>query len=47
LPVVAAIPVITTRAERQALRRRRFATSVGTAVVLVGALTFLFVRYGL
>ena len=47
LPVVAAIPVIRTQAERRALRRKRFATSVATAVVLLGAVTFLFVRYGL
>ena len=47
LPVVAAIPVIRTQAERRQLRRRRFATSVATAVVLLGAVTFLFVRYGL
>ena len=47
LPVVAAIPVIRTQAERRQLRRRRFATSVATAVVFLGAVTFLFVRYGL
>ena len=47
LPVVAAIPIIHTQAERRQLRRRRFATSVATAVVLLGAVTFLFVKYGL
>lgn len=47
LPVVAAIPVIRTQAERRKLRRRRFATSMATAVVLLGAVTFLFVKFGL
>lgn len=47
LPVVAAIPVIHTQAERRQMRKRRFATSVATAAVVVGAVTFLFFRYGL
>jgi len=47
LPVVAAIPIIHTQSERRQLRRRRFATSVATAAVVLGAVTFLFVRYGL
>jgi uncharacterized protein involved in exopolysaccharide biosynthesis len=47
LPVVAAIPIIRTQAERRQLQRRRFAASLATAVVLIGGVTFLFVRYGL
>lgn len=47
LPVVAAIPVIYTQPERRQMRKRRFAAAVATVVVLVGAVAFLFVRYGL
>ncbi len=47
LPVVAAIPVIRTQAERRAARRRRFMASTATAALVVGAVIVLFVRYGL
>jgi hypothetical protein len=47
LPVVAAIPIIHTQSERRAARRRRFAMSFATAVVLLVGVTFIFVRYGL
>lgn len=47
LPVVAAIPIIRTTTERRQLQRRRFAASVATAVVVLGGVAFLFVRYGL
>ncbi len=47
LPVVAAIPVLRTQSELRLARRRRFAVSVGTAVVVLGSIGFLFVKYGL
>ena len=47
LPVVAAIPIIQTKAAIRTARKRRFAMSVATAVVLLVGVTFLFVRYGL
>jgi polysaccharide chain length determinant protein (PEP-CTERM system associated) len=47
LPVVAAIPLIQTKAERQIARRRRYMASVATAVVLVAGVTALFFRFGL
>ena len=47
LPVVAAIPMIQTRLERRRAPRRRFATSVATAVVVIAGVTMLFVKFGL
>lgn len=47
LPVVAAIPIIRTTAERRQLQRRRFGATVATAVVVLAGVAFLFVRYGL
>ena len=47
LPVVAAIPIIYSQAERRRARSRRFAASVATAVVVLAGVTVLFVRYGL
>jgi len=47
LPVVAAIPLIQTKAERRMVRRRRYMASVATAVVFVAGVTLLFFRFGL
>lgn len=47
LPVVATIPIISTSNERRQRQKRRLAASLATAVVVIGGVAFLFVRYGL
>ncbi|MBA2355198.1 MAG: hypothetical protein H0V80_11085 [Acidobacteria bacterium] len=47
LPVVAAIPVIRTHAERRRDRQRQWLASIATAVVVVGGVAALFIRFGL
>lgn len=47
LPVVAAVPAIYTRAERRRRHRRRWLASAGAVMGAVGAVTLIFVKYGL